>query len=81
MMLYQRVFSLWSIIMKRSGNLTKKSFVPELRNIPERPSNPLSGRQRVNRQAKLRDSPVYLERWLNQPKVLQLQIISTHRWS
>ena len=35
--------------MKRGGNPTKKSFLPELRNIPERPSNPLAGRRRVSK--------------------------------
>ncbi|KAL7877243.1 hypothetical protein SRHO_G00038860 [Serrasalmus rhombeus] len=31
-----------SVIMKRGGNPTKKSFLPELRNISECPSNPLA---------------------------------------
>ncbi|KAL7857906.1 hypothetical protein AOLI_G00180080 [Acnodon oligacanthus] len=35
--------------MKRGGNPTKKSFLPELRNIPERPSNPLAGMHRKAR--------------------------------
>ncbi|KAL6472427.1 hypothetical protein MHYP_G00186150 [Metynnis hypsauchen] len=38
-----------SVIMKRGGNPTKKSFLPELRNIPEHPSNPLAGRRRVSK--------------------------------
>ncbi|KAL6473548.1 hypothetical protein MHYP_G00171090 [Metynnis hypsauchen] len=35
--------------MNRGGNPTKKSFLPELRNIPERPSNPLAVRRRVSK--------------------------------
>ncbi|KAL7868454.1 hypothetical protein SRHO_G00098380 [Serrasalmus rhombeus] len=35
--------------MRRGGNPTKKTFLPELRNIPEHPSNPLAGRCRASK--------------------------------